>query len=224
MLGLWSHRPDVAAGFHLVGRLPGTHPPAGTHRWRTAAPCLEEPAGELAPVGDGAVVEGQTTKMTAQEIEEVGNLVADDEWLGLTMELAIVMRSAVRESTKGAVREFTGSDEYKVGDISKEMDARIKDEVAKLRGKDEYELGDLSIALDGLVKEEVKKLSGKDECTCPQRRNDARVASTSPLPLPLAGAACRRVACRYMTSLPALPAVRVLQMNLVTSASRSTSE
>lgn len=31
-----------------------------------------------------------------------------------------------------------------MGDISKEIDARVKAEVAKLRGKEDYELGDLS--------------------------------------------------------------------------------
>jgi hypothetical protein len=49
--------------------------------------------------------------LTAAEVEEVGNLVADDEWLGLAMVLAIVVRSAVRESAKKSVREFTGNDE-----------------------------------------------------------------------------------------------------------------
>jgi hypothetical protein len=137
--------------------------------------------------------------LTAAEVEEVGNLVADDEWLGLAMELAIVVRSAVRESAKKSVREFTGNDECahecrgsrthddqqraatpgsvlaahtlhhspmlwadKIGDVSKELDARVKARVADLRGKDEYELGDLSVALDALAKEEVEKLTGKE--------------------------------------------------------------
>lgn len=85
------------------------------------------------------VIDGETRSLTDAEVEKVNNLVADDEWLGLGMELAIVFRSAVRESLKKSVRDFTGSDDYKVGDISKEVDARVKDMVADFRGKDECE-------------------------------------------------------------------------------------
>ena len=53
----------------------------------------------------------------------------------------------------------------KIGDLSKEIDARIKDRVAEYRNKEEYELGDLTLALDEMAKEEVKKLTGKEECT-----------------------------------------------------------
>jgi signal transduction histidine kinase len=109
------------------------------------------------------VVQGETTAMTKAEVEKIGNLVEDDEWLGLATELAIVFRSAVRESIKANVADFIGKDDYKLGDISKEADARIKAMVADLRGKDEYELGDLSIALDTLVKEEVCKMTGKEK-------------------------------------------------------------
>ena len=42
-----------------------------------------------------------------------------------------------------------------VGDLSTEIDARVKDRVAELRGKESYELGDLTLALDELAKEEV---------------------------------------------------------------------
>ena len=45
-------------------------------------------------------------------------------------------------------RDFLGKEEYKVGDVSKEVDKRVKAEVARLRQKDDYELGDLSIVLD----------------------------------------------------------------------------
>ena len=79
------------------------------------------------------------------------------------MELAIVLRCAIRESAKKSVRDFTGKDSYEVGDLSQELDARVKASVAELRGKEEYELGDLTIALDTIAKDEVKKLTGKDE-------------------------------------------------------------
>ena len=57
------------------------------------------------------VVEGETRLLTAADVEEVGNLVEDEEWLGLGMEMAIVLRSAFRESVKKNVKEFTGSDD-----------------------------------------------------------------------------------------------------------------
>jgi len=129
---------------------------------RAARVRLAADGGELVPA-DGGVIEGTTRLLTAADVEEVGNLVEDEEWLGLGMEMWIVMRSAVRESLKKNVRDFTGEDDYKIGDLSKETDARIKDEIAKLRGKEEYELGDLSLAIDAMVKEEVCKATGKDD-------------------------------------------------------------
>ncbi|KOO27505.1 had-superfamily subfamily iia [Chrysochromulina tobinii] len=101
--------------------------------------------------------------MTKAEDEKIGNVVENDEWLGLATELAIVFQSAVRESINANVADFIGKDDYKLGDVSKEADARIKGMVADLRGKDEYELGYLSIALDTLVKEEVWKMTGKEK-------------------------------------------------------------
>lgn len=74
--------------------------------------------------------------------EAVGNLVADDEWLGISMELSEVVRLAVVEDLKKNARAFLGKDEYKVGDFSKELDNKVKEEVAKFRGKDECKLFD----------------------------------------------------------------------------------
>ena len=98
-----------------------------------------------------------------EKVKAVGNLVADDEWSGLTMELAELVRLSIVEDIKANTREFIGKDDYKMGDISKEIDSRVKEEVANLRSKDEYELGDLSIALDTLSKELTCELTGKDE-------------------------------------------------------------
>ena len=75
--------------------------------------------------------------------EAVGNLVADDEWMGLSMELGELVRLAVVEDLKKNAREFLGKDEYKIGDVSKEIDVRVKEEVARFRG---YEVED-----DGLL-------------------------------------------------------------------------
>ena len=59
--------------------------------------------------------------------------------------------------------DFLGKEDYAIGDFSKEIDSRVKQEVAKMREKDDYELGDLSVVLDDKVKELVCELSGKDE-------------------------------------------------------------
>ena len=110
---------------------------------------------------------------------QVGNLVADDEWMGLGMEIAELVRTSIIEGVKEDTKEFIGKDEYKVGDISKELDSRVKDEVAKLRGKGdgEYELGDLTLALDQMSKDFTCELTGKDEYEAGDLTNeiDARV-------------------------------------------------
>jgi hypothetical protein len=95
--------------------------------------------------------------------EAVGNLVEEDEWGGLTMELSELIRLSVIEDLKKNTKEFLGKDDYKIGDISKEIDVRVKGEVTKLRGKEdgEYELGDLVLAMDKMSKEMTEGLTGK---------------------------------------------------------------
>jgi hypothetical protein len=99
---------------------------------------------------------------TIQEKKDmVGNLVADDEWAGITMELGELIKTAVIEDIKARGREFLGKDEYKVGDLSKEIDARVKQGVADIRGKPEYEVGDLIVTLDEMSKNMTEQLTGK---------------------------------------------------------------
>jgi hypothetical protein len=74
------------------------------------------------------------------EQKRVGNLVADEEWAGITMELAEIIKTAVVEDLKKNSRDFLGKDEYAIGDFSKEVDKRVKAEVAKIREKDDYEV------------------------------------------------------------------------------------
>lgn len=113
------------------------------------------------PAGDEELVEGG--KLTVAEAEEIGNLVADDEYLGLGMEIAELVRISIKEELKTSLRDFIGKDEYKIGDISKELDSRIKDEVAKMRSKEEYELGDLTLAVDAMAREYTAELTGKPD-------------------------------------------------------------
>lgn len=114
------------------------------------------------PTGEGKE-EAVPVELTPEQEEQVGNLVADEEWVGLSMELADVVKTAVVEDLKKNSRDFLGADEYKMGDFSKEIDRRVKEEVASIRGKDDYELGDMSVVLDDKIKELVCELSGKDD-------------------------------------------------------------
>ena len=66
------------------------------------------------------------SKLSPEQVNQVGNLVADDEWMGLGMELSELVRVAVIEEVKKNAADFLGKDDYKVGDISKEIDSRVK--------------------------------------------------------------------------------------------------
>ena len=163
MMLLWSlFLPALVLHPAPTHRLPHPSRLAGCVRTAQLAACANEETKAI--TSSDLVVQGETTAMTKAEVEKIGNLVEDDEWLGLATELAIVFWSAVRETIKANVADFiakttTSKDDYKLDDVSKEADARIKGMVADLRGKDEYELGDLSIALDTLVKEEVRTMT-----------------------------------------------------------------
>jgi hypothetical protein len=101
------------------------------------------------------------SKLEEQKKAAIGNLVADDEWAGVTMELGELIKQAVIEDIKTKSRQFLGKDEYKLGDISKEIDTRVKRGVADIRGKDEYEVGDLILTLDEMSKNMTEQLTGK---------------------------------------------------------------
>ena len=99
--------------------------------------------------GDDAASKEPTTE--EEKADAVGNLVENDEWEGLTMELSEIIQTAVVEDIKKNARDFIGKDEYQVGDITKEIDSRVKSEIATLRGNEEYELGDLIVVMDNFV-------------------------------------------------------------------------
>jgi hypothetical protein len=129
--------------------------------------CLGKTATFLAatPEGESDSPDAELVEFASEEAkkEAVGNLVEEDEWSGLTMELTEIIRLSVLQDLKKNTREFLGKDDYKLGDVSKEIDVRVKDEVAKLRGKEdgEYELGDLVLAMDQMSKDLTEGLTGK---------------------------------------------------------------
>ena len=57
------------------------------------------------------------SSLDSTEEESIGNLVADDEWNGLGMELTEVVRVAIIEDVKKSTSGFIGKDDYKVGYI-----------------------------------------------------------------------------------------------------------
>ena len=125
----------------------GTHAfaPAAAHSVRVVSQVIGTKVAPLHSSVDENSNEEAAVELSAEEKEAVGNLVADEEWAGLSMELADVVRTAVVEDLKKNSRDFLGKDEYAVGDFSKEIDRRVKAEVAKMRDKDEYELGRYSV-------------------------------------------------------------------------------
>lgn len=63
---------------------------------------------------------------------------------------------------KDAAADFCGTDEYQLGDLSKEMDKRVKSRVSEYIGKDEYEFGDISKEIENRRREWVKGHLGED--------------------------------------------------------------
>merc|ERR1740130_577920 len=100
--------------------------------------------------------------MKEEKDSAVGNLVVNDEWEGLTMELSDLIQTAVVEDMKKNCREFLGKEDYKLGDITKEVDTRVKGEIALLRGKEEYEFGDLTKEIENKRRDWVKGYLGED--------------------------------------------------------------
>lgn len=108
--------------------------------------------------GEGDIKEPETEK---EKEDAVGNLVENDEWEGLTMELSEVIKIAVVEDIKKNTRDFIGKDGYQVGDITKEIDNRVKSEIASMRGNEEYQLGDLIVVVDNMAKDMTEEMTGK---------------------------------------------------------------
>jgi len=121
---------------------------------------VRTPSSIVVYSGEG---EAEAKEPTTEEekTENVGNLVENDEWEGLTMELSEVIKLAVVEDIKKNTRDFIGKEEYKVGDITKEIDSRVKSEIASMRGNEEYQLGDLIVVVDNMAKDMTEELTGK---------------------------------------------------------------
>jgi len=69
----------------------------------------------------------------------------------------------IKEGTKEAVLAFTGKEDYKFGDISKEAAVRAQNAIGNLLGSEEYEFGDLTRAAMGKAKDAVTSFTGKED-------------------------------------------------------------
>lgn len=66
------------------------------------------------PSSPNDVDDNDTAQRKQENEKKLGNLVADDEWLGLSMELTELVRLAIVEDVKKQTRDFIGKDSYKV--------------------------------------------------------------------------------------------------------------
>jgi len=117
--------------------------------------------------------------VTAKVQEEVSDAVSGLENVYLTKEAAeaapegtepIIIGEVVgpvvgqvKEGTKEAVLAFTGKEEYKFGDISKEAAARAKTAMANLMGSEEYQFGDVTKAAMNKAYDAVTSFTGKED-------------------------------------------------------------
>ena len=63
---------------------------------------------------------------------------------------------------KSTVADYCGKEAYEFGDLSKEIDRRVKDRVADYIGKDEYEFGDISKQIEKNRRVWVKDFLGEE--------------------------------------------------------------
>ena len=63
---------------------------------------------------------------------------------------------------KSKVAEFCGNEEYAFGDLTKEIDARVQVRVAEYTGKDNYEFGDISKQVEKNRKAWVQSFLGDE--------------------------------------------------------------
>lgn len=63
---------------------------------------------------------------------------------------------------KSTVASYCGKESYEFGDLSKEIDRRVKNRVSDYIGKDEYEFGDISKEIENRRREWVKGYLGED--------------------------------------------------------------
>lgn len=160
VIGFLETNPSSAFSFAPLVRVPlqQGRTPSSTTATATLTPRRTFVVSASANEGEDEGEKEQEPEPTDEA--KVGNLVENDEWEGLTMELSEVIRLAVTEDIKKNTKNFLGGkDEYKVGDITKEIDKRVKSEIATMRGKDEYEMGDLIVVVDNMVRMPTGRLS-----------------------------------------------------------------
>ncbi|NDC63908.1 MAG: UTP--glucose-1-phosphate uridylyltransferase [Planctomycetia bacterium] len=96
MMLLWSlFLPALVLHPAPTHRLPHPSRLAGCARTAQLAACANEETKAM--TSSDVVVQGETTAMTKAEVEKIGNLVEDDEWLGLLLPLCSALAAAYRD-------------------------------------------------------------------------------------------------------------------------------
>ena len=109
------------SAFHFGGKLVNLQPAlvgsastsSSSHSGYASSTRLHESSTE----GEDAVAEADAALKSMpveEQKEKIGNLVADDEWMGLSMEITELVRTAIIEDVKSKTSDFIGKDEYKV--------------------------------------------------------------------------------------------------------------
>lgn len=156
LLALLVRNADISASFSVVStpsRSFSNHRFTGTDGFH--------PRTASSTVVYSSEAEGSEPPTEEEKEKAVGNLVENDEWEGLTMELSEVIKVAVIEDMKKNTKDFLGKEDYQVGDITKEIDSRVKTEIASMRGNEEYQLGDLIVVIDTMAKDMTEDITGK---------------------------------------------------------------
>lgn len=89
------------------------------------------------------------------DFEEIEEMVEDDEWIGFTVQLSQAVREVVMEAL-----DTMKDDMYKAEKVTKQVDARIKAEVARWRGKESYEIGDFVKAISEACQTIIEDVTG----------------------------------------------------------------
>jgi hypothetical protein len=103
-----------------------------------------------------AAVADEKPEALAVDVEAVEEVVEDDEWIALALELSHVVKKSLV-----AFLDKMKDLKYEAEAVSQEIDTRVKAEVAKWREKVKYELGDFVKAMDEACKRVVEDATGK---------------------------------------------------------------
>ena len=140
-----------------------------TTKFRFINICPIQKVGDIAKEIDNRV-KTEVANMRGKEEYELGDFVTamDEMSKSMTEELtgkpyeAGDLSIEIDRRVKSAVADFCGKDEYAFGDLSTEIDRRVKDRVSAFTGRDEYEFGDIAREIESRRQEWAKDFLGEE--------------------------------------------------------------